>query len=73
MRRKLREKYFKGLCSEEYMKTGVPVIEREREEQIQKDIREQKKLLLENAKIANKCQTRGYKKKRAIEERLIFV
>jgi hypothetical protein len=64
-----REKYCTGYVSEEYLRTGIPSHTRE----VLNDAEELRAILIENQKNTDLCKVRGYKKKRSIEERLIFV
>lgn len=69
----LRKKYCEGLCSDFYIKTGIPRIHAERVEQAKEDL---KPMLKENEKktkeaIKTAKKRRGRKTKK--EEQLIYV
>lgn len=69
----LRKKYCDGIVSDFYMETGIPLIEHQRREQSDEDI---KRLLRENEKnvkeaIKNASKASGRKLKE--EDRIVFI
>ena len=71
----LRKKYCEDLCSEFYMRTGIPRIEMEKIEESKSDI---SRLMKENQKSVRKAENEALKKagmnrRDAKEKKIIFI
>ena len=70
----LREKYCRGLCSEEYIKTGVPRMITEKISEVEKEIpKQEKKAEKKKKKAVEVAKKQRRKRKLKIEDQLIFI
>lgn len=69
----LRKKYCEDICSEYYMRTGIPKVVAEMSEQSDKDIQRLKRENTKNTKEAIKNAKKASGKRLKEEDKLIFI
>lgn len=70
----MRKKYFEGYCSDYYMKTGIPLMEKEKIEQSKTDILPLMKENEKNTKKAKQNAKQKLKRRRTkIEDNIVFI